>query len=57
MRRVKRSLNNDLDLIPHSLCKQGVTGSIPITSTKSPRPAGEALLVSRLQSTLDLDNI
>jgi hypothetical protein len=33
-RGVKRSLNNDLDLCSSLLCKQGVTGSIPVTSTK-----------------------
>jgi hypothetical protein len=31
--RAKRSPNNDLDLVPYSLCKQGVTGSNPVTST------------------------
>jgi hypothetical protein len=32
-RGVKRNLNNDLDFICPELCKQGVTGSIPVTST------------------------
>ena len=41
----------------HLLCKQGVAGSIPATSTKHMRPAREALLIPRLQSTFYLDNI
>src|SRR5229473_1040512 len=32
-RGVKRSLNNDLDLIPARALQAGVTGSIPVTST------------------------
>jgi len=33
-RGVKRSLNNDLDLIPARALQAGGTGSIPVTSTK-----------------------
>jgi hypothetical protein len=39
------------------LCKQGVTGSIPVTSTNIPGPPEKPVFIPRLQSTLYLDNI
>jgi hypothetical protein len=50
---------NLLILRATNLCKQGVTGSIPVTSTifLCPRLARKALPAPRLQSTLYLDNI